>query len=145
MGMLTAPGNRCCRLRRRSFGFSLLELLIVLVALAILVAVAWPVYKDSLYKVRRADARVALLQAAQRLERCYTRNDSYSHESCTVVTRSPEGYYRIIEPNPRGPSSFLLRATPTGVQAGDSGSCAWLEIDHRGHRAAAGSAAEACW
>lgn len=145
MGKLAGAGKRRATLRRGGFGFSLLELLIVLLAMAILIAVAWPVYKDSVHKVRRADARIALLQAAQRLERCHTRNDSYSHASCVVAPLSPDGYYRITEPDPRGPSSFLLRATPIGVQAGDAGSCARLEIDHRGQRNAAGKAAEACW
>lgn len=142
---LAAVGKRRAKLRRHGLGFSLVELLIVLVAMAILIGVAWPAYKDSVHKVRRADARVALLQAAQRLERCHTRHDSYSHESCVVAPLSPEGHYRITEPDPRGSSSFLLRATPIGVQAGDAGACAWLEIDHRGQRAAAGNAAEACW
>jgi type IV pilus assembly protein PilE len=129
----------------RRGGFTLLELLIVVVAVAIVAAIAWPSYADSVYKARRADGRVALLEGAQRLERCLTRHDSYSHAACTVPVLSPDGHYRITEPEPRGPASFRLRATPTGAQAGDAASCAWLELDHRGQRTAAGKTGAACW
>lgn len=129
----------------RQGGFTLLELLLVVAMVAILVAIALPSYSDSVYKARRADGRVALLEAAQRLERCLTRHDSYSHAACTVAVLSPDGHYRITEPEPRGPASFRLRATPIGAQAGDAAACAWLELDHRGQRTALAKTGVACW
>jgi type IV pilus assembly protein PilE len=130
---------------RRDPGFSLVELLVVLAALAILASLAWPSYQDAVRKARRADARTALLDAAQRLERCHTRHGSYDHEHCTVPATSPDGFYRIIEPDPRGALSFRLRAVPTGAQAADAKSCAFLELDHRGQRTSSGAAAAGCW
>jgi type IV pilus assembly protein PilE len=129
----------------RQSGFTLLELLLVVAMVAIVVAIALPSYSDSVYKARRADGRVALLEAAQRLERCMTRNDSYSHAACTIPELSPDGHYRITESEPRGPTSFRLRATPIGAQAGDAASCAWLELDHRGQRTALAKTGVACW
>ena len=130
---------------RRDLGFSLVELLVVLAALAILVSLASPSYQDVVRKARRADARTALLDAAQRLERCHTRHGSYDHEHCTVPAISPDGFYRIIEPDPRGALSFRLRAVPTGSQAADAVACGFLEIDHRGQRTHSGVAAAGCW
>jgi type IV pilus assembly protein PilE len=129
----------------RSRAFSLLEVLVVMAVVGILVAIAWPSYKDTVQKSRRADARVGLLDAAQRLERCRTRYEAYDHPDCAVPAASPEGHYRITEPESRSALTFLLRATPIGTQAADAPHCAWLELDHRGQRAAAGKAAAACW
>lgn len=126
-------------------GFSLLEVLVVLAVVGILVAIAWPSYTDTVQKSRRADARVALLDAAQRLERCRTQHEAYDHPDCAIPAASPEGHYRITEPEPRGTLTFLLRATPIGAQAGDAPDCGWLELDHRGQRGAVGEAAAACW
>jgi type IV pilus assembly protein PilE len=125
--------------------FSLLELLVVVAVVGVLAAIAWPSYKDTVQKSRRADARVALLEAAQRLERCRTRHESYDHPECPIPTTSPEGHYQITESEPRSALTFRLRATPVGAQAGDAPNCGWLELDHRGQRAATGKASTACW
>ncbi len=128
-----------------AYGFSLLELLIVLAVLAILSAVAWPSYQDTVHKSRRADARVALLEAAQLLERCQTVHQSYSHPDCIIPVQSPEGFYRITEPEARGAHTYRLRATPIGPQAADIPACAYLELAQTGQRSASGQAGAACW
>ena len=126
-------------------GFSLLELLIALAVLAILSAVAWPSYQDTVHKSRRADARVGLLEAAQLLERCHTVHQSYSHADCVIPAGSPEGYYRITEPVARGAHTYRVRATPIGAQAADAQACGYLELDQTGQRSASGQAAADCW
>ena len=49
-------------------GFTLVELMIVIVIVAILLAVALPSYQNSVQKGRRADAKAALLDVANRQE-----------------------------------------------------------------------------
>lgn len=129
----------------RNPGFSLVEVLVVLALVATLAALAWPSYRETVYSARRTDARIALLGAAQVLESCHVRHERYSHPDCTVPEVSPNGHYRITEPQPREDAGFRLRATPIGAQAGDSRSCAWLELDHRGQRTVSGEAGTACW
>jgi type IV pilus assembly protein PilE len=126
-------------------GFSLPELLVVLAVLAILSAIAWPSYQDSVHKSRRADARVALLQAALLLERCQTLHQRYTHPDCAIPTQSPSGFYRITEPGQRGAHTYRLRATPIGVQGADAKACGFFELDQTGQRASSGSAGSACW
>ena len=46
-------------------GFSLLELMIVVVVVAILSAVAYPSYQAHIAASRRAEARAVLMEAAQ--------------------------------------------------------------------------------
>jgi type IV pilus assembly protein PilE len=60
-------------------GFTLIELMIVVAVVAILAAVAFPAYTQYVEQTRRADAQSALLNAAQNLERCFTRNNSYAN------------------------------------------------------------------
>lgn len=58
-------------------GFTLIELMIVVVIVAILAAVAYPSYQDSVIKTKRAEGRAALMQAMQQQERYYTQNNTY--------------------------------------------------------------------
>ncbi|MCU7938910.1 MAG: prepilin-type N-terminal cleavage/methylation domain-containing protein [gamma proteobacterium symbiont of Bathyaustriella thionipta] len=55
-------------------GFSLIELMIVV---AILAAIAFPSYQESVAKSKRSDAQGALYGLASALERVYTENNTY--------------------------------------------------------------------
>src|SRR5690554_7432603 len=76
-------------------GFTLVELMIVVAVVGILAAIAYPSYMDSVRKSNRADAKAALNDAAQQMQRCYTLNSSYSGCESNVATTSPEGFYTI--------------------------------------------------
>jgi type IV pilus assembly protein PilE len=62
----------------RQHGFTLIELMITLVIAAILATVAVPSYQDHVRKARRADAYHCLLDAAQRQESFFYRNNTYT-------------------------------------------------------------------
>lgn len=53
----------------RARGFTLIELMIVVAIVAILAAVAYPSYRDSISKSRRAEARAQLMDAVQYMQR----------------------------------------------------------------------------
>lgn len=82
-------------------GFSLVELMIVLVIVAILAGLAIPAYSNYVYQARRSDAKVALTQAATKQERYFMRNNRYSGDVDDIggngsnVFNSSEGYYAI--------------------------------------------------
>ncbi len=59
-------------------GFTLVELLVVIVIIGVLTAIAVPTYTGHVTRSHRADARVTLLQAAQFMQRFYAANDSFS-------------------------------------------------------------------
>src|SRR5690554_7773304 len=69
-------------------GFTLLELMIVVAVVGILAAIAYPSYMDSVRKSNRADAKAALNDAAQQMQRCYTLNSSYSGCESNVDRKS---------------------------------------------------------
>ena len=64
-------------MKRADSGFTLIELMVVVVIAGILAAVAYPAYTDSVRKSRRAAAKTTMLQIAQQEERYYTENNKY--------------------------------------------------------------------
>ena len=128
----------------RPNGFTLIELMIVVVILAIIAAIAYPAYTNQVQKTRRADATTALLGAAQQLERCFTRFNSYRVEDgCPNLTGLTERRYYNIDLPVRTTTTFTLRATPQAPQDRDT-VCGVYTLDHRGNRTPLPSV-DRCW
>lgn len=62
---------------QRPTGFTLIEVMITVAIVAILAAVAYPSYRDSVLKGKRAEARTALTELLQQQERFITQRNSY--------------------------------------------------------------------
>lgn len=123
-------------------GFTLIELMIVVVVIAILAAIAYPSYQNQVQKTRRADAHTALLGAAQTLERCFTRYNSYDSTECPDVKGlSPDGFYEITTPT-LTTTTFTIEATAVPPQDRDVEACQTMTIDHRGQRT---PKTDRCW
>mgnify|MGYP001215710884 CR=1 FL=1 len=101
------PAARPARSRMR--GFTLIELMIVVVVVAILAAVAIPSYRDYVIRSKRSAAKQVLMEAAQYLERNYTAAGCYNFAdtpSCMAQSGSA-----TVQP------STLLRAPSEGRQS----------------------------
>jgi type IV pilus assembly protein PilE len=62
---------------KRGAGFTLIEVMVVLVILMILVRLAYPNYARTINKTRRIEAQVAMIEAIQEQERYYTQHNTY--------------------------------------------------------------------
>jgi len=135
--------------KKRVRGFSMVELLIVMVIIGILTAIAYPAYREHLFKTRRSDAMSALTQMQMILERCYSQNFSYA-AACGAIPALPQNsqqnFYSIDVAN-LGATTYTITATPSGNQAQDI-KCASMTVNQANVKSAVdsgGAAAPLCW
>jgi type IV pilus assembly protein PilE len=151
------PDKRTSRRRiaRAQRGMTLIELMIVVAVVAILGMIAVPSYQSYVTKARRADARGALTNAAQMLERFATENPTTGYSTATLggnsndvyPNKSENGHYNLTMAPAPGVSTFTLRATPVpgSAQAGDP--CGTFTLTQSGKREVTGGSLTAaqCW
>lgn len=125
---------------RQQRGFTLLELMIVVVVLGIIAAIAYPSYQEHVKKSRRANAQAALMELAQFMERRYTTTGSYGDDDDNDVElpfdQSPreggEAFYDLQLDSE--PTTYTLKAVPVNAMEGDD--CGTMTLTHTGARSA---------
>jgi type IV pilus assembly protein PilE len=141
----------------RERGFTLIEVMIVVVVVAILAAIAFPSYREYVLRTNRAVGKSMLTQVADRQEQFFAANKSYSNSLAQLgfpanpffVDRRGQSaaadgagvIYRIslVANN----LTFTVTADPVNRQLDDS-RCTQFTINQRGQRTATGTATD-CW
>lgn len=102
--------------RRRTLGFTLIELMIALAVIGILAAIAYPSYQSAMVKNRRASAQAHLMDIAQREQQYLLDNRAYTDQLSDLGVTTPtdvSAYYSISVPIGTGSvPSFTATATP---------------------------------
>ncbi|WP_455207916.1 type IV pilin protein [Kaarinaea lacus] len=136
-------------------GFTLIELMIAVVVVAILAMVAIPAYNDSVQKARRSDAKSTLTSAASRMEQFFLDNKTYTTDMTALgYTESPaqsiDGHYTVsvVTPTTGCPiaTCFQLQAVPHDTD----NYCQTLTLNSLGTQGVTGSpaptqSADLCW
>lgn len=130
-------------------GFTLLELMIVVVIIAILAAIAIPTYGRYAIRAHRVDGQELLLRIANAQERFYATNNHYgalTELDYTDPAVSEKSYYSVtMDPAAASTTqSFTATATPINGQTKDD--CADLTISNTGAKASTGTTTNgSCW
>lgn len=130
----------------RAAGFTLIELMIVVVVASILLAIAIPSYQAQIRKSRRTDARTALMDLAAREQRYFSLQGTFTNSPANLGYAPPasnatfpmnvgSGYYSVnVTLNAAGnPPSFSFTATPVaGTSQANDTQCASFTVTNTG-------------
>ena len=117
-------------------GFTLIELMIVVVIIGIIAAIALPAYGRYVERTHIADGQRLLLDAAQWLERQYTVNNS-SYPANLNAFAGTSDFYALTFTS--GGQTYTLTATATGNKRGNT--CMDMGLNQAGTRLAGAD----CW
>ena len=139
-------------MRKANAGFTLIELMIVVIVIGVLASIAYPSYNEYVTKARRAECKSAILQTANLLERYFTVNNTYSSNFANIGGKNFSGDNAAsssctlaIGPEAAGgnlASGFKITGTPTKTDS----KCGNLTLDQKGVKGESGSSSmDYCW
>lgn len=139
-------------MKYRLAGFSLIEIMIVMVIVGILGAVAYPNYIDSVRKGRRAEATSALLKLAVAQERMRANTLTYVTDMKVLdntfansgANTLPSGLYSVIIDSATN-SAFKITASEVAGKDQAADTCGDFVITQNGPDFSGGNANRACW
>ena len=106
----------------KSKGFTLIELMIVVVVVAILAAVAYPSYRESVRKGNRRAAQSEMMEIVNREHQFFIANRSYADTATLGYTLPPDvvgNYTHAVSLDVGPPPGFTVTFTAIGPQATD--------------------------
>lgn len=110
-------------------GFTLIELMIVVLALAILATIAYPSYETYVRQTRLQNARADLMVNAQILERFYAQNKRFPSAPAEIASALTENDYFTIRYESKGNDNYRLVAEANRNNANEN---RYMQIDGNG-------------
>ena len=127
------------QLRYGQRGFTLIEIMIVVVIIAVLAAIAYPSYQNHVVKTRRAAASACLLESAQLAERYFTTNLTYVGAAVSQCGNGLDQFYTSGFDGNAAARSYTLQAVPKGLQETKDVKCGTLKVTSQGVKSVTGS------
>ena len=151
--LLASTRGQVNKVMRTRQGFSLIELMIVVLVIAIIASIAVPSYRAYVLRAQRTDATSALLRVRTTQEKFFLQNQRYmtpAEVTALGLDASEHGYDTIgsavPDPDRPGMIGFKLTATPVagGPQDTDT-KCTSFTLNDVGLRGSVPSPIETCW
>jgi type IV pilus assembly protein PilE len=122
---------------RRTRGFTLIELMIVVLVMCILAAIAITQYGRYAYRARRADGQELLMRVANAQERYYATFNKYGDDPVTGDLKlssatSEKGYYTVTITKTDLTKDYTATATPVAGNSQAKDACGALSINSLG-------------
>lgn len=125
-------------------GFTLLELMIVVVVVAVLTILAVNSYQFAMVKSRRAAAKSCVQEGAQFMERFYTTHLTYVDAALPACSSDVTRYYTVGFDGTPDATTFTVQGVPTSSQ--NDPLCGTLSVNQAGAKDATGTGGpSACW
>lgn len=115
-------------------GFTLIELMIVVVIIAILAAIAYPSYRQHVLTTHRRAAQGCLQELGNWMERYYSSHMTYVGASLpqTACQSDLQARYTFSLSEAPTETTYTLQAEPSGAQSADT--CGTLTLNQAGAR-----------
>ncbi len=135
-------------------GFTLIEVMIVIVIVSVLLAVALPSYENSIQKGRRADAKAALMDIANQQEQFMLDQGTYTTNLAELgfgvgPFYSPDGHYTVSAAACSTSDitrCYTLTADPRASSPQiDDLRCTEFVLESNGSKTADGTDQDNCW
>lgn len=129
---------------KQQLGFTLIEVMIVVVIIGILAAIAYPSYSEYVKRGNRTEGQAFLMDVAARQERYFSQNNAYITKTTEISklglssVDSPTGKYSLTVGT--GGGGYIL----TVANNFNDTKCGNLTLNARGERGAVGTVDE-CW
>lgn len=122
--------------------------MIVCAIVAILAAIAYPAYTNSVQKTRRAEGTASLLAIAAQMERYSTERGTYATAALGaggVYANHTENSYYNLSFASKTATTYTVQAVPAGAQVGDP--CGTLSYTDAGVKGVSGGTwtVDQCW
>ena len=133
---------------KKTRGFTLIELMIVIAVLSIIVAVGYPSYMEHVKKSRRAEGMGQLLELADRMERAYSDLGTYpaTTDISEVYMVTTDGGFYTLSIVTSNNVSFTVSATPTSLGKQNTDKCKTFTLTSLGQKSISGSVPNSqCW
>ena len=138
-------------MHKKQTGFTLIELVVTILIIALLTSMAVNYYQHQMIESRRTDAKTKLTEIMQREEKYFNENNTYTTNFLNIgYTSSPVQsdnlYYSVagVADAAGLTDGIILTATPQGPQTADSLCLAFI-LNSNGQKSTSTGATTGCW